>query len=157
MLPYEFAIQHGSASRPFDHLELWGYRPPTAPNIGHGVLYEDDGISKDYLTKNSSIMLSVSVFHDEVTLCATWNLSLSTFSRPFANMPFNRYLLLRVPDIFGVQPMTVPQHVLVNGVEIAPALSFRYRGSRYIGGPGLAISLPAQPYMQRVTIVNVCD
>jgi hypothetical protein len=72
MLPYATAISHGSASRAFDPLEWWVYPSATATQ-GSAWVYEDDGLSNDYLS-GPQVNLSIAYRTDSASNCTLFTL-----------------------------------------------------------------------------------
>eukprot|EP01012_Entosiphon_sulcatum_P013951 TRINITY_DN19109_c0_g1_i1.p1 TRINITY_DN19109_c0_g1~~TRINITY_DN19109_c0_g1_i1.p1 ORF type:complete len:957 (-),score=119.59 TRINITY_DN19109_c0_g1_i1:423-3293(-) len=76
MLPYDSAIVHGSAARPYDTIELVAYLAPTTTTSGAGWLYEDDGMSEAY---KHNVYSNTSIQYD---FPAASKLSMSIVSTP---------------------------------------------------------------------------
>lgn len=107
-LPYSDAIQHGSAARAFATLEhiAFGAFHPSATHYYATTIYEDDGMSEDYL---QGVAARITIESELVTLSrASTQCRLFTFSEvgEYPGIPSSREHRLRLKAI-AAPPVSV--------------------------------------------------
>ena len=158
MLPYSHAVTHGSASRQYDSLELWLY-PGTS--TGSAWLYEDDGISNDYLREaGQEGYLKTHVTYERHSALAGNTSDMAQLvlqlvpTGGYTTLPQQRRLTLRLIQAASM-PVADPISISidVDGVTVPGASWARQAGNRYIG-PSVVVSLPPIPPLN-LTVVAI--
>ena len=153
VLPYERAIAHGSASRQYEALELWLY--PGA-DAGGASLYEDDGLSNDYLRDEgkggfANTTIAYHYARDGGGRIARLTVTLSP-TGGYDALPARRTLTVRLLEAVGLtvaEPVSIV--VSVDGATVPGCTWARQTGSRY-AGPSVALQLPPVPTLSHVTV-----
>ena len=120
LIPYSQAQAIGSASLNYASLEFLVF-PSAASTTGSSAwVYEDDGLSNDYLSTNSLFYSNTSITYTKQSSTNKCDTFITSFNGTYNGMPSTRLYTIRMLAT-GITPLTV----VVNGTSfsLSPPLS----------------------------------
>eukprot|EP01116_Phalansterium_solitarium_P017266 TRINITY_DN4202_c0_g2_i1.p1 TRINITY_DN4202_c0_g2~~TRINITY_DN4202_c0_g2_i1.p1 ORF type:complete len:996 (-),score=260.21 TRINITY_DN4202_c0_g2_i1:117-3104(-) len=141
-LPYADAIRHGSASRPYASLEFVVFPGPA--NAGNATVYEDDGLSEDYLR---GVYAYTTMVHNSADKCTTFIIQTAG---NYTGLPTSRF-----NSIFALSSPT-PATVTANGKPLPESATDAVPGTWFRANDDTRVYLPAAKPLVKQTVV-ICS